>query len=208
MIKSLKILLLVVITATVFSVTGVYATWKYADFSPVEKETGVFITMGELYLHPEDVLSDDEEADSIGGNHMVLIENIIRETDYNINDGSKRVIHEYLGDFGVLYGNYNATSGGTLKKVLVGQNPEAANIQFMMTKVSDTEYNTYSFSQRDLLNAEGGNAPLPDGYIEVYKTIMVYAENENGQMEWTATRSYLGKALTGSCPVGEKNKKV
>ncbi len=201
-------LLILTLMIALVSIPGVFATWKYAELSPVEAESSVYVSMGELVLFPEDVLPDDEEADQAQGNHLVLIQNIVLYTDYNINTGSKKVIEEYLDNFGVVYGNYKATSGGTLSKVLANQSPEAANVQFMMTKISETEYNAYTFSQRDLSNAEGNNAPLPDGYIEVYKTIIEYIETENGQMKWVATRSYIGKALTGECAVGEKNKTV
>ena len=200
-------LLLVFLMFAVVAIPGVFATWQYSYSNDIEdKNTSFGVSVNEFIYKPEEVLPD-EEADKVGGNHMILIRNILRETDYNINDGSKDVIHDYLNDVGVIYGNYNATSGGTLKKVLVGQDPSAANVQFMMVKKSDTEYHTYSFSQEDLDNARRNNFSLPDGYIEVYKTVMVYAENENGQKERTAPRAYIGKAKTGTC-VAEKNKTV
>ena len=204
-----RILLVVFAVVTISSTAGVYATWAYSygdNITDMDHSFGVGIV--EFYYAPEEVLPNDEEANEAHSNHLILIQNIISETDYNINDGSKKVIHEYLGDFGVVYGNYNATSGGTLKKVLVGQSPEASNVQFMMHKVSDTEYNTYSFSEQDLANAQRNNFPMPDGYIEVYKTIMEYIEDDNGEMHWVATRSYKGRAQTGTCSVGEKNKTV
>ena len=185
----------------------VSGAWSYFS-DPALNDLSVSTGMGIFYFAPEEILPGDEEADEAQGNHLVLIMNIIRETDYNINDGSKRVIHEYLGDFGVVYGNYKATSGGTLSKVLTNQSPESANVQFMMVKKSDTEYHTYSFSQQDLNDAQNGDYALPDGYIEVYKTIMLYQENENGQMEWKAVGSHTGKAKTNTCQVGEKNKTV
>ncbi|MBO7187855.1 MAG: hypothetical protein J6V68_05660 [Clostridia bacterium] len=205
----IRVLLGVLALVSVVSTVGVYATWGYAYSADIE-DSSFYLDTGivEFYYKPEEVLPNDEEANEAHSNHLVLIRNIISDTSYNINDGSKKVIHEYLGDFGVLYGNYNATSGGTLKKVLVGQSPEAANVQFMMKKVSDTEYNTYSFSEQDLANAQRNNFRLPDGYIEVYKTIMEYIEDEDGEMRWVATRSYKGRAQTGTCSVGEKNKTV
>ncbi len=199
-------ILIVSLLVALVAIPGVFATWQYAQGVVKNRGFEIGLQVNEFIFKPEDVLPD-EEANELHGNHMVLIRNILVETDYNLNYGSKDIIHDYLNNFGVVYGNYNATSGGTLKKVLIGQLSESSNVQFMMSKHSDTEYHTYSFAQDDLDNAQRDIFALPDGYIQVYKTVMVYTENENGQMEWLATRSFVGKAKTGYC-VAERNKTV
>ena len=76
----------------ILCIGGVYATWRYAEFSPIEAEQMISISMGELVLHPEDVLPDDEQADEAQGNHLVLIRNIIIETDYMMATNSPSLI--------------------------------------------------------------------------------------------------------------------
>ena len=210
MIRSRFSLLAIIVSLIIFaSVGGVYASWTYAR-DPISPVSGnpINVSFVEFTFAPEEVLPGDEVANEAHGNHLIVIQNIIELSDYNINDGSKKVILNYLNNYGVVYGNYNATSGGTLKKALVGQDETAANVQFMMMKKSDTEYHTYTFYQDDLDDARRGSYTLPDGYIQVYKTIMEYIETENGQMRWVATRSYEGKAKANTCNVGEKNKTV
>lgn len=83
----------------------------------------------------------------------------------------------------VIYGNQNV-QGGNLKHILTSQT-NAENVQFCITRISATEYHTYTFSQ-NLLNATAyGNQ------IEVYKTVMV--KDEDGI--WSAPKSFKGVAL-------------
>lgn len=179
------------------SIGGVWASWRYVriDVESISVDTSVSIT--DFGYKPEEVLPD-QEYDKIKENHVYLINNILYYTSYNINTGNKKVIHDYLDEYGVIYGNQNV-SGGNLKHVLAASDSVSGGIQFAMSKISDTEYHTFTFSQNDLDNAEDGIYSLTDNCIEVYKTVMIYAENDKGTMEWQAVRAYQGKAKTTWC---------
>lgn len=184
----LMIFVLVVIMATI---AGVYAEWYYAVGKANHEEANLALGMTAFAYAPEEVLPD-EEQDKLKENHFYLVDNILHHSRYGVNGGDKDVIHSYLEDFGAVYGNQNV-SGGNLKFVLAAENSVAGNVQFMMVKISDTEYHAYTFSAVELEDKLNGDI------IEVYKTIMVYGDDGQGDEVWYAPKSFKGEATLGYC---------
>ena len=93
----------------------------------------------------------------------------------------------YLDEDGnILYGQ-QSVSGGNLKHVLV-KNTSAENVQFVITRISATEYHAYTYKVADLNSTSIGS------FLEVYKTILVYGEHEDGETNWHLHGSMQGYA--------------
>ena len=164
---------------------GAYATWKYAEYEVPNKYFSVDMGVSEEgFYYPPEVVVPDNDNNSVKENHLELINIILHEASYGLNATKKPIIHEYLDENGnVIYCNQNV-QGGNLKHILTKQT-NAENVQFCITRISEAEYHTYTFSQ-NLLNATAyGNQ------IEVYKTVMV--KDEDGV--WSAPKSFKGVAL-------------
>ena len=160
---------------------GVFATWYYAEFPATNVSGYVDVSLLDFEWKPEEILPTESE---IGQNHLALIELILNEKNkgYGLNYDSKKVLEEYLTQYGIIFSNQKV-SGGNLKFV----SDETDQLYYCITKTSDTTYYTYTFTYDDLLAYSGTTTPIP-----VYLTILEKTD------VWRATKSYLGYAKTKS----------
>ena len=185
--KRFRIIICLIFLVLAMVVPGVYGNWSYYIDSPVVDEANRGIILGGFYYNSQEILPDSSEDIKNKENHYLLIENILNHNKYGLNSNDKEVIHNYLGEDGnILYGQQNV-SGGNLKHVLV-KNTSAENVQFVITRISATEYHAYTYKVADL------NGTAMGSYLEVYKTILVYGEHEDGEAEWHLHGSLHGYA--------------
>ena len=185
--KRFRIIICLIFLVLAMVVPGVYGNWSYYIDSPVVDEANRGIILGGFYYNSQEILPDSSEDIKNKENHYLLIENILNHNKYGLNRNDKEVIHNYLGEDGnILYGQQNV-SGGNLKHVLV-KNTSAENVQFVITRISATEYHAYTYKVADL------NGTAMGSYLEAYKTILVYGEHEDGEAEWHLHGSLHGYA--------------
>lgn len=185
--KRFRIIICLIFLVLAMVVPGVYGNWSYYIDSPVVDEANRGIILGGFYYNSQEILPDSSEDIKNKENHYLLIENILNHNKYGLNSNDKEVIHNYLGEDGnILYGQ-QSVSGGNLKHVLV-KNTSAENVQFVITRISATEYHAYTYKIADL------NGTAMGSYLEVYKTILVYGEHEDGEAEWHLHGSLHGYA--------------
>ena len=116
-----------------------------------------------------------------------MINAILNTKDYGLNETKKPILHTYLADDGIIYCNQNV-QGGNLKHLMIDQVTGSERLYFVITKVSDTVYYTYTMRYNDL--------SLPIGTrIQVFRTTM---EKQNGK--WSATGSVSGYASVNDPP--------
>ena len=114
---------------------------------------------------------------------MELLDMILYKASYGLNATKKPIIHNYLQDEGdVIYCNQNV-QGGNLKHLMIDSVSSADRLYFVVTKISDVEYHTFTLKSNDLDKDMGTEIP-------VYKTIM----QKDTQGEWSATKSFFGYA--------------
>ena len=185
-----KILALFFSLAMILSIAGVYATWRYTSGPPLAITTQTALSMVEFVYRPEEVVPGGDKPAEVGEDHMELLQLILHEASYGLNATKKPIIHTYLESVGdVVYCDQH-TTGGNLKHLMVDGSENAERLYFLILKVSDTEYHTFTMLYSDIqkpLNTE----------IDVYRTVM--EKDENGK--WDAPRSYLGTARVNS-PAG------
>ncbi len=179
-----KYLLPLIALLLVFSVSGVYAIWLYAEspLDPAEQPLGLALSVFDYSA--EEVLPGGENEDpEIGQNHLALIELILNDSDYGLNNGSKTVLHDYLEKEGAVYSNQKV-SGGNLRHLL---NPtdNTHMMYYCLEKVSDTVYYAYTFSMDELSTAGGTSVE-----IVAYRTVFEKTD------QWAATISHHGHART------------
>ncbi len=183
-----KFLLPLMAVLLVFSVGGVYATWLYAETSPMPVENTVGVSLSVFDYPPEEILPGGElEEAPLGENHFSLIDLILNEKQkgYGLNIDDDVVLHKYLNSDGTVYSNQKI-SGGNLKFILDPKN-NTHGLYYCLEKITDTEYYAYTFSTDALATAGGSSVE-----IDAYRTILEKTDI------WRATKSYLGYAQTKS----------
>lgn len=165
------------------SCSGVYATWMYAEMPLYQQQAAMPLAMNSFEYAPQDIVPGGSIDAPVGENHLALIEKILNEASYGLNATKKPIIHNVLESPGdVIYCSQNV-QGGNLKHLMIDGVSAANKLYFVITKISDTEYHTFTFLYSDLNYIAGTEIP-------VYKTLMI--KGENGV--WTAPRSYRGYA--------------
>ena len=168
---------------------SIYGDWiYYADVIPMGYT--VYHHLGVFEYKPEEVLPGGEENNqeiSLGGNHYILVDLILNENDkgYGLNINNNVVIHNYLKREPVVYSNQKV-SGGNLKFILDPKS-NTHDLYYCVEKVTDTNYNAYTFSSTEMDNVKNTSAE-----ITVYKTVLIKTDI------WRATTSFLGYAKTAS----------
>lgn len=161
---------------------GVFATWQYAErlTDPESEKQGFEI--GAFDYTPEEIIPGGGAVEApIGQNHLDLIEVILHEEDYGLNATKKPIIHNYLQANGdVVYCDMTTTKGN-LKKLMIDSSSNSQRLYFVVTRISPTEYHTFTMRYSDLSNPVGTE-------IETYKTVMI----KGNDGEWTAPYSYFG----------------
>lgn len=168
----------------VMSLSGVYATWRYAVLKIPTTHENLNWSMTLFEYAPEEILpGGGTEVAPMGKNHYSLIEKVLNEASYGLNATKKPIIHGLLTKPGdVVYCN-QTVQGGNLKHMLLDAAEGAEFLYFVITEISDTEYHAFTFVE-DALSGPYGSE------IEVYKTVMVCGDNGI----WTAPNSYKGYA--------------
>lgn len=177
-VKIVSALLAVVL---MLSVGGVFASWVY----PVTTLEGrsLVIKPTAFAWEGSDILPDDDQ-NSIGENHLQLIDNILFEASYGLNADKKPIIHNLLNRVGdVVYAQQNV-QGGNLKHLMI-DNTDAFSLLFQVEYVSNSEYNLYTYSAPLIRSAAIGER------IEVFETVA----KVNSEGVWQAVKSYVGTAV-------------
>ena len=179
----------IVLVAIVMIMTtvGAFATWRYAEGPPNPVENDVALSIVEFTYKPEEILpGGSNQQAQLGQNHVELITIIVEEVTYGLNSTAgqnKQIIHKNLINPGdVLYCDQH-TTGGNLNKLMVEESDNAQQLYFVIKKISDTEYHTFTMKHSDIEKAVYTE-------IEVYLTVM--EKGTNGI--WVAARSYVGTA--------------
>ena len=182
--NAVKYAIIIFSIVSMLTVPGVYAYWQYSH-SPVYVEPQSMSShMNEFYYLPEQIVPGDDNATSLGENHLLLITEIIEESSYGLNASKKPIIHNYLKNPGdVLYCSQNV-KGGNLKHLMIDGVDGADRLYFVITKVSDTEYHTFTFLYDDMTDNSIGTE------IIAYRTVM--RKGDDG--EWYASYSHRGVA--------------
>ena len=201
MIKSVRLLALVLCLLTVCSVGGVYATWKYSS-GGVNPATLEFpVRLGEFNWAGSGDLPTD---DAIGENHISLIDQIINHPEHGLNTSGS-----YLND--QIKDRQNGGWGwkrDTLGSMAVTQSDElneifgleASNLDFLIQFTSSSEYYIFTtgvdLGERGAINFWGNNSkpgkpttPIGENIHPIYRTKVV---KTNGV--WAAVETVEGYA--------------
>ena len=185
--KSIRMVLFLIFLISIMVMPGVFGIWSYYIGPAGGDNDNKGIILGGFYYDSQEILPDSSEDIKNKENHYLLIQNILNHKKYGLNSNDKEVIHNYLDEDGnILYGQ-QSVSGGNLKHVLV-KNTSAENVQFVITRISATEYHAYTYKVADL------NGTAIGSYLEVYKTILVYGKHEDGETIWHLHGSMQGYA--------------
>ena len=184
-VRIIKITSIIFAVALLLSLGGVAAaSWVY----PVNTISNQSVSVKPTAFTWEgaEVLPDDTQ-NSIGENHIQLIDNILFEMKYGLNaegNSAKPIIHNSLNRVGdVLYCQQNV-QGGNLKHLMI-DGSDAFSLLFQVEYVSDTEYNLYTYSA-PLIKSANINST-----IEVFFTVL----KVNDYGVWQAVKSYAGTAV-------------
>ena len=180
MLGGFRIIAIFFVICALLAVPGVHAVWYYSDsfpvVSPEEMESGISV----FDYPPEEILPDDDIVSSIGENHLMLVTEIVEHSSYGLNATKKPIIHNYLKKPGdVIYCSQNV-QGGNLKHLMVDSVSEAERLYFVITKISDTEYHTFTMKYDDITDNPIGTQ------IVAYLTSM--KKDDTG--EWSAAYSH------------------
>lgn len=183
--KSLWVMLCLVFSIfSLMTASGVYAIWRFSEESAATAKADVDVFLSEFEYAPEELLPGGDIQATLGENHLALITKIVEDLKYGLNSDSKTVIHDTLKNPGdVIYCDQKVT-GGNLKHVMLDGLPAAERLYFVITKISNTEYHTFTMKYADMLATPAGSP------VKAYKTVMV----KDGAGVWKATLSYVGEA--------------
>ena len=183
------------------SISGAYATWRYAGLPPVPVDTELSVILSQWT--GSEILPDD---DAIGENHRLLVENIVNGDSIGLNTSNSylnKQIAKRQDDYNRdTLGSMAVTQGSELER-LFGTEGEAENLTFLIHFVSDTEYEIFTTGVYLGERGEVGyswftpytktpgdpTVPIGDYVYPVYKTTVV---KTNGT--WTAADTKLGAA--------------
>ncbi len=187
----------------IFSVSGVYATWKYSNINPSPVSKELEIRLGEFNWSGSGDLPTD---DAIGENHISLIDQIINHPEHGLNK-SNSYLNEQIED---RQDGGLGWSGGrdTLGSMAVTQSEElhdifglsSFNLDFLIQFKSDTEYYIFTtgvnLGEKGEINILGYNktpgkptVPIGDDIYPIYRTKVI---KENGT--WRAVETKEGYA--------------
>ena len=182
-----KILALIFSCTILFSIGSVYAMWQYAESSSRSVSYSLVIKMSEFNWSGSGNLPDD---DTIGENHIALIERIVNHTEHGLNT-SKSYLNEQIKDR--QDGGIGWSSGrDTLGSMAVSQSDEleeifglsAENLTFLIQFKSNTEYYIFTtnvyLGERGEINFWGNNSkpgnpttPIGQNIYPIYRTKVV-----------------------------------
>lgn len=180
MLGGLRIIMLLCAIIAVLAVPSVHAYWQYATVLPYVPTEEMSSKLNTFDYPPEEILPDDDISSSLGENHLLLVTKIIEDSRYGLNATKKPIIHNYLKEPGdVIYCSQNV-QGGNLKHLMIDSVSEAEKLYFVVTKISDTEYHTFTMNNSDVRDKAVGTR------IVAYLTVM--KKSDTG--EWSAAYSH------------------
>ena len=199
--KNLLRLLSILLCFIFISVSGVYATWLFAESKATTVSTALKFTMYLYNWDGSEELPDDEE----GEDHHWLIENLVYGEGIGLSTPTSQLnelIDERLkGGVGWKrdYFGSMAMTGGEEMEELFGT--KAEGLSFLIHVISNTEYHIYTtnvyLGERGSsvlgINTKDGNPATPIGeYISpIYKTVI---KRESTVGPWEIVSSKEGKA--------------
>ena len=205
--KSIKKVTFIMAVALLFSITGVFATWIYAEESPDPQEITI-----QFQLFPwegSEILPDDV----VGENHKALIDNIVNGTMIDSNGKLVEIglnnpdsqISEQIADRTskrkYTFGSMDFYDSEEMHAIF---GLEAANLTFMVYSPQNNTNVKYLYTTNCDLGEAGllwwGNAKYPTGerVYPIYRTRLEYQTNVDDKgkkvQEWVAVKTILGSA--------------
>ena len=205
--KSIKTVTLIIVVALLFSITGVFAAWIYAEEAPDPKEVTI-----QFQLFPWDgseILPDDV----VGENHKVLIDNIVNGTmtdsngklvEIGLNNPDSQLseqIDDRLSKRKYTFGSMDFYDSEEMHAIF---GLEAANLTFMVYSPQNNTNVKYLYTTSCDLGEAGllwwGNAKYPTGerVYPIYRTRIEYQTSVDSKgktvQEWVAVKTILGSA--------------
>ena len=199
-----RFLAAILLFVSIFSISGVYATWQYSSGGPNPLSSEIGIRLGEFNWAGSGDLPTDSE---IGEDHISLIDNIISHPQHGLN-ASGSYLNDQISERkkgGVLW-----SSKDTLGSMAVTQSDElneifgldAHNLQFLIQFVSNNEYYIFTtgvdLGERGEINIWGNNktagkptVPIGESIYPIYRTKAV---RTNGV--WAAVETQVGYATS------------
>lgn len=195
---------------TLFSVGGVYATWKYAAN---ERLTGrEALSINAFTWAGAEMLPSESES---GINHLSLVENLIKDLNLGRSSQAQSLINARVNNTRDEFGNMAMTGGGTLNNVIGAENMQVNFIIYFPDGVSKEEGDSYYvFTTSVQLGYRGGSYhngsylqntkpgihffwdgtsdATKNRIFEIYRTEVVYDWTING---YKAATTDLGSAL-------------
>lgn len=206
-IKRIKSITLIISVALLFTITGVFASWIYAEESPDPQETTI-----QFLLFPwegSEILPDDV----VGENHKVLIDNIVNGTMTDSNGNSVGIglnnpdsqlsqqIDDRISKRKYTFGSMDFYDSDEMHAIF---GLEAANLTFMVYSPQNNTNVKYLYTTNCDLGEAGylwwGNAKYPTGerVYPIYRTRLEYQDsvddNGNPTKAWVAVKTVLGSA--------------
>ena len=168
------------------TITGVFATWRYAEQPTGSKVQQVGMTVVGFFWENAGTLPEDSDA---GENHIALIERIINSEE-GLNTPSSHlndVINQRVDLNKNTASSVAPTKGGNLKRLFNTSEMRELhfNLYFTVHNGQITEYFLYTF-ERSILGNKQDVQVSP-----VYKTQITLQDGV-----WKAVKSWLGSART------------
>ncbi len=198
-----KFLSLLMALLIIFSISGVYATWKYSNLGPNPVSYEISVRLGEFnWVGSGDLPTDD----AIGENHISLIDQIINHPQHGLNRSDSYLNDQIKDrqDGGIGW------SGGrdTLGSMAVTQSKELTEIfglgsfslDFLIKFESSTEYYIFTtgeyLGERGEINFWGNNSkpgsptvPIGENIYPIYRTKVIKTDGV-----WAAVETKVGYA--------------
>ena len=180
MLGGFRVIALLCAVLAILAVPSVHAYWQYSTIFPFVPGEEMSARLNTFDYPPEEILPDDDISSSLGENHLLLVTEIIENSSYGLNATKKPIIHNYLKEPGdVIYCSQNV-QGGNLKHLMIDSVSEAEKLYFVVTKISDTEYHTFTMNNSDVRDKAVGTR------IVAYLTVM----KKSDKGEWSAAYSH------------------
>ncbi len=166
------------------SISGVFATWLFAEGPAETVLSSQNITLSEFYWEPEEILP----GVTPGQNYLDLHASILDNDKAGLNSSKGTLEKAVLNDSdGLLHCDQNI-QGGNLKHLFTTQ--ESKDLDFLVEYVSDNEFLIYMYKTYDVYNAAIGMTR-----IQVYVTTYLKANDI-----WVGKETHVGTAVVQYLP--------
>ena len=166
------------------SISGVFATWLFAEDPAETVVSSQNITLSEFYWKPEEILP----SVTPGQNYLDLHASILDNDKAGLNSSKGTLENAVVKDSdGLLHCDQNI-QGGNLKHLFTTQ--ESKELDFLIKYVSGNEFLVYMYKNYDVYNAAIGVTR-----IQVYVTTYIKSNNT-----WAGKETHVGTALVQYLP--------